>query len=301
MNDNSTQFPSSTEVVVIGGGPAGLQAALTMGRVHRDVVVVDTDEGRNAPAAHMQNLITRDGTPPAQFREMAHEDLAGYDTVTHLALRAERITGEAGDFRIEFADGSTLTARSVILATGVRDELPPVPGITALWGGVVAHCPFCHGHEHAGQDVAVLGTAAAAHFVPLLSRIAGSLTVLTHGEEAPDVEAAVRVEQVTGLSATPTGALVEFAEGKPEEFSGIFVVPTMRQSAPFAEQLGLTLNDSGMVRIDAFGRTSVPGVYAAGDMAHTEHLPMPISSVPSAIGAGGLAGATAVADLLMRG
>lgn len=298
MNENT--HSAQTEVVVIGGGPAGLQAALTLARIHRDVIVLDTDEGRNAPAAHIQNLITRDGTPPAQFRKLAHEDLAAYDTVTRLNLRAERVSGELGNFLVELEDGSALAARAVILATGVRDELPQIPGLAALWGGVLAHCPFCHGHEHAGGTVAILGAGPAAHFVPLLSRVAGSLTVLTNGDEAPDVEAEVRVEAITRVSASPRGAVVEFTEGESAEFSGIFLATTLRQSAPFAEQLGLTLNDSGCVRIDSFGRTSLPGVYAAGDLAHTEAFPMPMASVPVAIGAGILAGTTATADVLLR-
>lgn len=298
---NNTHHSTQTEVVVIGGGPAGLQAALTLARIHRDVVVLDTDEGRNAPAAHLHNLITRDGTPPAEFRKLAHEDLAAYDTVTRLDLRAERVSGELGNFLVELTDGSAFTARAVILATGVRDELPAIPGLVDLWGDVLAHCPFCHGHEHAGQDVAILGAGPAAHFVPLLSRVAGSLTVLTNGDEAPDVGTAVRVEAITGVSASPGGAVVEFAGGASAEFSGIFLATTLRQSAPFAEQLGLTVNDSGCVRVDAFARTSLPGVYAAGDMAHPEAFPMPMASVPVAIGAGILAGATATADVLLRG
>ncbi|SOC58339.1 NAD(P)/FAD-dependent oxidoreductase [Ornithinimicrobium cerasi] len=311
------------EVVVVGGGPAGLQAALTLGRVHRDVVLVDAGEGRNAPAAHLHNVVTRDGTPPAEFRRIARAELGAYPTVevrdgrvTRLSATedasaaekeveekgaTEKEVGERGGtaYLVELADGSRLSTAKVVLATGVRDELPDVPGVADLWGDLVAHCPFCHGHEFAGRRVAILGAAPAPHLAALLRPVASEVVVLTHGDAAPEgLPAVVVTDRVTEVTRSGDGALVRLAGGGTLEVAGVFVATTLHQAAPFSEQLGLTANDSGCVRVDERCRTSRPGVYAAGDMAHVESLPMPMTSVAQAIASGSLAGATAAAELI---
>lgn len=295
-------------VAVVGGGPAGLQAALTLGRVHRDVVLLDAGEGRNAPAGAVHNLLTRDGTPPAELRRLAHAELAAYPTVELRSARVSAIAdltdpGQAGPtaFRVYLEDGSSLTARRVVLATGVRDRLPDVPGLADLWGDLVAHCPFCHGHEFAGRRVAVLGAGPAAHLPGLLAPVVGETVVLTNGEElAAPVDATVLPDVVARVRRHGDGVRVELASGQPVDVAGVFVATTLSQAAPFAEQLGLELNPSGAVRVDERGRTSRRGVYAAGDMAHVPALPMPMSSVASAVAAGAVVGGMVVADSLME-
>ena len=191
-----------TEIAVIGGGPAGLQAALTIGRVHRDVVLFDDGTYRNARVSHMHNVVSHDGTPPADFRADARRQLTAYDTVTVRDQRVESVEEVDGLFHLRVADGTTLTAYAVVLATGVRDTLPPVPGIDDLWGDLVAHCPFCHGHELHGRRVAILGAANAPHLGSLLGRIASELLVLTDGDPVPDglpANAVVRTERVVGV------------------------------------------------------------------------------------------------------
>lgn len=302
--------PPEHEVVVVGGGPAGLQAALTLGRVHRDTVLVDAGQGRNAPASHLHNLVTRDGTAPEEFRRLAREELRSYPTVEVregrvTALRpAEATAGSGGGtaYLVELEDGTRLRAKGVILATGVRDELPDVPGLEELWGDLVAQCPFCHGHEFAGRRVAILGAEPATHLAGILRPVASEIVVLTHGEEPPEdlppFVATVRTERVTGVSRAGDGLEVRLASGEPVRVDGLFTPTTMHQAAPFAEQLELGLNESGCTRVDESCRTSLPRVYAAGDMAHVEALPMPMTSVAQAIASGMLAGATAVKDLV---
>ncbi len=296
------------DVVVIGGGPAGLQAALTLGRMHRTVLLVDSGEYRNAPTDAMHNFVTHDGTPPAEFRVAARGELAAYSTVTvcHATATWVKVEGEE-NFRVELADGSRVDARRIVLATGVRDTLPDKPGLTELFGTVAAHCPYCHGHEFSGRHVAVLGSAAHTAMVALLvSRIAARLTILTDGAQ-PDQETTdllarsgipVEAREITAFEATGDGATVVFADGATTEVGGLFVATTWGQSAPFAEDLGLTLLPSGCVEVDAMGRTSLPGVYAAGDLAHTAALPMPMSSVLNAAAAGLVAAACLDRDLM---
>lgn len=270
------------DVIVIGGGPAGLQATLTLARVHRRVLLLDSGSYRNDPARHLHNLITHDGTPPADFRAAARQDLAAYDTVTVRTDAATEVEADGEGFRVRIGDES-VTARGVILATGVRDRLPDKPGVAELFGDVVAHCPFCHGHELAGRPVAVLG--GASHLVGIMAPVASSVTLL-------DEDAVERLER------TADGVRVVLTDGSAEEYGGLFVSTVLEQAAPFAERLGLALLPSGCVEVDVMGRTSLPGVHAAGDLAHVAALPMPMASVLTAAAAGQVAAGAMVAHLL---
>jgi thioredoxin reductase len=286
MNDDETY-----DAVVIGGGPAGLQATLTLARVHRKVLMVDSGRYRNDPATHMHNVVTHDGTPPSEFRAAARKELAAYGTVTLRDDAVTSVTQDGGGFTVLLGH-EVVRTRGVVLATGVVDTLPDKPGLADLFGSVVAHCPFCHGHEFAGRHVGILGTAGAGHLPRLVGPIASRVTVFTDGEELPAElpdGVAVRTDRVTGVCPSPLGAELSFESGPAEEVAGLFVATTLAQSAPFAEQLGLTLNPSGCVEVDAMGRTSVPGVHAAGDMAHVATLPMPMASVVAAAASGQVA------------
>ncbi|QZY29958.1 NAD(P)/FAD-dependent oxidoreductase [Nocardioides coralli] len=274
--------PLTHDAVVIGGGPAGLQATLTLARVHRRVLMLDSGRYRNDPAAHLHNFLTQDGTPPAELRRVARKELTAYDTVEVRDTAAAVVEPVDGGFRVELDDGPVV-ARGVVLATGLRDVLPEIPGVQGLWGGVIAHCPFCHGHELAGQDVAVVG--AAAHIGAIMAPVASSVTML---EE-------VAIERV---EPSAVGARVVLADGTTPEFGGVFVATRTVQAAPFAEQLGLAMLPSGCVEVDAMGRTSLPGVHAAGDMAHVAAMPMPMASVLAAAASGQVAGGAMVAHLL---
>ncbi len=288
------------DAIVIGGGPAGLQATLTLARVHRRVLMLDSGHYRNDAAARMHNVVTHDGTPPAEFRAAARGELGAYSTVSVREVAATSVHPRDHGFVVHL-DEEAVTTRGLVLATGVRDTLPDKPGLADLFGGVVAHCPFCHGHEFAGQHVAVLGVGPAGHLPAIMGPVASRITVLTDGEELlaplPD-GVAVRTETVRGVCPSATGARVSFAAGPDEEVGGLFVALRFEQSAPFAEQLGLSMLPSGCVEIDAMGRTSLPGVHAAGDLAHTAALPLPMASVVTAAAAGQMAAGALVAYLI---
>ncbi|WP_284533624.1 NAD(P)/FAD-dependent oxidoreductase [Nocardioides sp. T2.26MG-1] len=289
---------STYDVIVLGGGPAGLQAALTLGRVHRRVLLLDSQSYRNDPATHLHNFLTHDGTPPSELRAAARAELAAYATVAVRDLPATAVRAVGTGFHVD-AGGEAISARGLVLATGLRDLLPDKPGLAELFGDVAVHCPFCHGHELAGRPVAILGAGPrAAHLVGLIAPIASRITVLTDG--APDDVPAgvdVRREPVTGLCRTAAGARVSFDGGPDEEVAGVFVSTELSQAAPFAEQLGLTMLPSGCVEVDAMGRTSLAGVHAAGDLAHQASLPGPLASVLSAAAAGQVAAGSLAAYL----
>jgi thioredoxin reductase len=296
------------DVVVIGGGPAGLQAALTLGRVRRQTLLLDSGEYRNSAADAIHNMITRDGTTPAEFRAKAHAELAGYSSVEVRAAVASTVVRVPGiGFIVRLTDGSEVAGRTLLLATGLRDQLPLTRGLSDLFGNLAAHCPYCHGYEYADTHVAVLGSGPQVPRMALLmERVASRLTVMTDGgdldpEHRAILSAAnitVRPEAVKAVSRTETGVAVSFAEGPDEEVGGVLVATTWVQSAPFAEQLGLSLLPSGCTEVDPVGRTGLRGVYAAGDAAHTAATPIPLSSVVAAAAAGKNAAMALDADLL---
>lgn len=295
------------DAIVIGAGPAGLQAALTLGRMHRSTLLIDSGEYRNGTVLHMHNVIGNDGTPPAEFRATARAQLTEYGDVEIRDGRVDDITPTHGGFVATLADGSTASGRTVILATGVIDDLPEVDGLADLWGTRAFACPFCDGHEHAGKPIAILGDAArAGHLIGLLGRIVSTITVVPVGEPFTADEVAMlessgaRVTSTDAVSVSADDSGVVVRTGDDElAVAGVFVAAgAMRQRAPFATQLGLRMLDSGAIEIDDFGRTSAPGVFAAGDLAHRASLPGPMAAVMIAATAGQLAAVGVIQSLL---
>jgi thioredoxin reductase len=273
------------DTIVIGGGPAGLQAALTLGRMHRSVLLLDSGTYRNATVEHMQNFITHDGRDPAELRRLARKDIAAYDTVEIRDVTADTVRRIDGGFEVIVGD-EVLAARKIVLATGVRDALPDIPGIAEAWGREIAHCPYCHGHEFAGKRVAILGTERAEHLSALLGNIVSELIVLQE-------------EDVREVDRVPEGLRIYVKGHDPVDVAGMFIATEVTQSTPFAEQLGVDLYETGFVEIDAMGRTNVPGVYAAGDLAHIAALPGPMPSVATAVAAGVIAASVCNMELAM--
>ena len=272
------------DALVIGGGPAGLQAALTLGRMHRPTLLLDSGTYRNALVDAMHNIITNDGRDPAEFRAIVRGEIAAYDSVEVRDLGAASVDHrDDGTFATTLADGSVVESRTVVLATGLRDVMPAVPGFAEQWGRTVHMCPFCHGHELSSRRVAIQDSPAVGHLVTMLGPIVGSVEV---------------VPPVTSVEMTPTGLRVSSESGS-VVVDGLFAHPAYEQAAPFAAQLGLEMRESGCIAVNLFGQTSVPGVYACGDLAHVADLPMPMASVLAAAYAGQMAGASALRDMVM--
>jgi thioredoxin reductase len=273
------------DALVIGGGPAGLQATLTLGRMHRPTLMLDSGAYRNAPVDAMHNIITNDGRDPAEFRSIVRAELAAYGEVEIRDVAATSVERLSDDtFEVTLADDSVVATRNVVLATGLRDVMPDIPGFAEQWGRTVHVCPFCHGHELSGKRVAIQDSPASGHVVAMLSAVAGSIKV---------------VPPVTRVKPSAAG-LVVTSGSTAVVVDGLFAHPAFEQSAPFAAQLGLEMRESGCIAIDLFGHTSVPGVFAAGDLAHVAELPMPMPSVLAAAYAGQVAGAMVVKDMVMQ-
>ncbi|MEN3616021.1 NAD(P)/FAD-dependent oxidoreductase [Plantactinospora sp. ZYX-F-223] len=278
-------------------------------RAHRSVLLLDAEEGRNAPAESVHNFLTRDGTPPAQLRKLGREELAAYPAVR---IRPSTCVAayvlDDGGFRLDLSDGGTAEARRLLLATGLADELPGPRGIEALWGRSAFHCPYCHGYECTGKPVAVIGAEPARVRLALqLSRFAADVVLCTDGEPLDPASrlklesngVAVRCEAIARLEAT--GDQLEqivFESGPPLARDAVFVVNVPRQRSDLAARLGCASFADGSVEVNEFGRTSVPGVYAAGDMARRATVPMPLAAVITAAASGTVAGAVIDQDLL---
>jgi thioredoxin reductase len=265
------------DVIVVGGGPAGLSAALVLARACRSVLVLDHGRPRNAATQSMHGFLTRDGIAPAEFRQIARDQLRCYENVRiESAVVSAVACHENGGFTVTLEDGRRLTARKLLLATGVVDNVPEVPGLRELYGRSVFHCPFCDGWELRGKPLAVYGRAKRG--VGLSLELLGwskDIVLCTDGE--PDLDAdevatlgrngiRVREEQVTRLEGRD-GRLerVVFASGEPLPRAGMFFTTGQHQSCELAKSIGCQFNEKGTVHTGRHESTHVPGLYVAGD------------------------------------
>ncbi|GAA2365924.1 NAD(P)/FAD-dependent oxidoreductase [Streptomyces carpaticus] len=297
MTDNARD-DSAYDVLIVGGGAAGLSAALVLGRARRRVAVVDGGDPRNAPAAHMHGFLSRDGLPPSELLAMGRTEAAGYG-VRLITGRVDDITHTDGRFRARLDDGSTLSALRVLVATGLRDELPGIPGVRERWGKDVAACPYCHGYEVRDRPVGVIG---APHLALLLSQWSRDLVYFPHEQPVTEEEheqlAARGVRVVTGRvnrlaieDGRVRGVEVDGAGSVLRE--AVFVTPRFVPRDEVLRTLGAERLDSGFVAADPTGRTDVPGVWAAGNVVN------PMAQMIHAAGQGSAAAAAINADLLM--
>jgi thioredoxin reductase len=251
------------EVVVVGGGAAGLSAALVLGRARRRTLVVDAGEPRNAPAAHMHGYLSRDGMPPAEFLALGREEIARYgvDLVRDRAVDAVRDAD--GEFGVTLASGRTVHARRLVVATGLKDELPAVPGVAERFGRDVLHCPYCHGWEVRDLPFGVLAsTPMSVHQALMVSQWSKDVTLFLHTvAEVPGEVAGLEVDddRLTG---------VRLADGTAHKRSVLFVAPRAVPQTALFERLGAELSETPFGTypvIDERGLTTVPGLWAAGN------------------------------------
>jgi thioredoxin reductase len=259
------------ESLIVGGGAAGLSAALVLGRARRDVVVVDAGDQSNRPAHAIGGLLAQEGTSPAGLYAAGREQLAAHASVTVRDGTIEAIEPrDDGTFEARLAGGDELAARRVLLAMGMQYVPPDLPGVATRWGNTVFHCPFCHGWEVRDGALAVLGGGDAGVLKALLLR-GWSDDVVDAAGIAVDERAVVAVRDT---------ATVVFADGSELPRDGLLVAAPMRQRSNLAAELGVELDEAGTIVVDELGRTSMPGVFAAGDVAGT------VQMVAAAIGDG---------------
>ena len=269
---------SSYDVVLVGGGAAGLSAALVLSRARRSVLVLDAGHPRNAPAAHMHGFLSRDGMPPAELLTHGRAEVRGYGTRV-VTGTVEGITMcHNGGFRVLYGAGHQVTTRQVLVATGFRDELPDVTGLRERWARDVLHCPYCHGHEVRDRPLGIIGMAPEAVLYAQIVRQWSADVVFFAPDgmlaETQRTELAARaigvVEGTVHRILTTDDCLsgVEMDDGRVIPRDALFVPPRFVPNNDLLVTLGADLDENGWVRTDATGATSVPGLWVAGNLAN---------------------------------
>ncbi|TCO40094.1 thioredoxin reductase (NADPH) [Kribbella antiqua] len=291
------------DVIVVGGGAAGLSGAMALARSRRSVLVIDDGTPRNRPAEAVHNYLTRDGVPPAELYALGRKEVAGYGG--EFATGTVTAVGRDELFTVELADGTTYEGRRLLVTTGLTDVLPDVRGLAERWGRDVLHCPYCHGWEVRDQAIGVLATSAMATFQALLFRqLSDDVTLFLHTAPEPTDEqweqlaargiAVVqgKIEQLEVANDKLTGVRLE--GGKVIARQALAVQTTMRARADFLVDLGLEPNEQDVIAADATGATAVPGVFVAGNVTDPRATVIPAA-------AAGLAAAGGInADLIME-
>jgi thioredoxin reductase len=293
---------SEYDVVIIGGGAAGLSAALVLARARRRVAVVDAGAPRNAPAAHMHGFLSRDGLPPRDLLAIGRTEVESYGG----RLIDGRVAGIESDtgtgFHVSLGDGATLRTRRILIATGLRDELPDIPGVRERWGRDLLHCPYCHGYEVRDQPIAVLGgTPDAVAHAQLIRQWSADIILF------PDTDT-LTADQRHQLTARSVGVVdgpvrrlvvtddrltgVELQDGRVIPRVAVFVRPVFVPENELLVTLGCAVDDRGWVVTDATGRTTTPGVWVAGNAANAR------AQVITAAGEGSTAAIAINADLV---
>lgn len=265
------------DCAIIGGGPAGLNAALVLGRARRNVLLFDDNQPRNAVTQEAHGFLTRDGIKPAEFRDIAHQEIRKYPSVEFQHTRITTVSNQGNMFELSAENGTVVQARNIILATGLQETLPAIDGIHDYYGKSLFSCPYCDGWELRDQPLIVIAEEGqhAFHLAKLVWNWSRDLVVCTNGhmvltEEQKETlqkkEIQIVEDRITALVGEK-GMLerVEFATHEKIQRQGGFVATKLSQASSLGTQLGCDTNATGGIVIDQLGRTSVKGVYAAGE------------------------------------
>ena len=293
---------SDYDVVVVGGSAAGLSAALVLSRARRTVLVVDSGAPRNAPAAHMHGFLSRDGMLPADLLAVGRHEVRGYGAELREGT-VETVTAEASTgFTVSLSGDDRVTARRLLVATGLRDELPGIPGLAQRWGKDVLHCPYCHGHEVADQPLGVLGGAPeSVRYAQIVRQWSHDVVLLLpEGVLTADQRHRLRARSIEVVEGGVQEVLVEedrltgvrMDDGRVVARAALFVPPRFVPNDELLVQLGCAMDDAGWVSAGSAGATSVAGVWVAGNVAN------PKAQVITAAGEGSSAAIELNGDLV---
>jgi thioredoxin reductase len=293
---------SQYDVVVIGGGAAGLSAALVLSRARRKVLVVDAGTPRNAPAAHMHGYLSRDGLPPGELLAFGRNEVKSYGGDILEGTATELMSDGRSGFWVILASSKRISARRLLATTGLRDELPDVPGLRDRWARDVLHCPYCHGYEVRDRQLGVIGgSPGAVRYAQIVRQWSHDLVYFTPPDTLTTTERSELVARGIGVVEGTIAQLVidddqlrgvQMDDGCVVPRDALFVPPRFVPNNRLLQSLGCAVDDDGWVAVDGTGRTSVPGVWAAGNLVD------PRAQVITAAGAGSAAAIALNADLV---
>ncbi|MEZ0472735.1 NAD(P)/FAD-dependent oxidoreductase [Luteimonas salinilitoris] len=273
-----------SDAIIIGGSFAGLSAAMYIARARRSVCVIDTGLPRNRFSDHSHGFFTRDGSAPGAMLATARAQVAAYPTARFVDGEAVNAVKQEDGYSVALADGKVLESARLVLAFGIADELPDVPGLAERWGKSVLHCPYCHGFEFSGQRLGVLHVSPMSVHQALLIAEWGPTTLYLNGASEPDAESLAQLEKRgVAIEAAPVKALhgegsglsaIELAGGHMADLDALYIGTRTRFNSAIAERLGCELDEAPfgpIIRTDDQKATSVAGVYAAGDITRGAH------------------------------
>jgi thioredoxin reductase len=263
------------DVIIVGGGPAGLSAALMLGRSRRSVLVLDSGRYRNAASEAMHGFLTRDGLPPAELRRIARQELEPYGVRIECAT-ARNARQDGNLFVVELAEGGECRSRKLVLATGVVDQVPPLEGIDRFYGKSVHHCPYCDAWEHRDQPMAAYGKGRKGMGLAMsLKTWTDRVVLCTDGPSGlstanratlAELEIAIRTDKITRLEGEGADLhRIVFTKGDPAEVRAIFFNTGQHQHCDLAGQFGCQFTERGAIHTDRWERTNVTGLFAVGD------------------------------------
>jgi thioredoxin reductase len=298
-NMTNTHF----DVIIIGGSYSGLSAGMALGRALRSVLIIDSGSPCNKQTPHSHNFITHDGETPKAITDKAREQVAKYETITFysgFALLGKKTTS---GFEITTESGNSFTAKKLIFATGVKDIMPEIEGADACWGISMIHCPYCHGYEVRNEKTGILANGELGfEFSKLIRNWTKDLTLFTNGKSTLTTEQTSTLKE-HGIDLIETGIdafehtngfmeQVRLKDGSSLKLKAMYAKLPFIQHSDIPEMLGCTLTELGLIQIDSFQKTTIPGVYACGDNVTQ------MRSVSNAVAMGTLVGAVLNKELV---
>lgn len=293
---------SQYDVVIIGGGAAGLSAALVLARARRSVVVVDAGKPRNGPASHLHGYLSRDGLPPGELLAVGRSEVTGYGGEILIGTASRLVSDGREGFSVSLDGGQHISARRLLVTTGLRDELPDLPGLSDRWARDVLHCPYCHGYEVRDRPLGVLGgQPGAVRYAQIVRQWTDDLVYFTPAGLLTNMERTELVARAIGIVEGEVERLVidddrlsgvQLDDGRVVLRYALFVPPRFVPNSVLLDGLGCAVDAAGWVTVDSTGRTSVPGVWAAGNVVD------PRAQLITAAGAGSAAAIALNADLV---
>lgn len=288
------------DAVIIGGGPAGLSAALVLGRARKQVVVIDEGRPRNKVTRETHGFLTRDGISPSEFRRIAKEQISVYPSIRFVEDTAAAVTGVDGDFQITTGQGTIYRSKKLLFAVGKKDSPLDINGLADVYGKSAFVCPYCDGWELRDQPLVVISNGAGAfHFAKLIAGWSERYTICTNGPDEWTEEQREELKQHNIPVFNSPIESIESSDGMVEQVvledgtripcTGIFFAPKLVSGSDLPASIGCEFNEAGSIVVDAYGKTSVPGVYSAGDAA-TEMYQAIAAASSGSIAAAGLNG-----------